>query len=445
MGVLFQAFYWNCPSAENQDGTWWNFLAGKLPELQQAGFTALWLPPACKASNTNGPSMGYDPYDYFDLGDFNQKGRIKTWFGNQAELVSLINAAHTANMQVYADLVIDHNYGGDEQEVNPIDGQARSTKFNPASGKFPRDWTCFHPSPYEIFDEMSFGDMPDLCHRHPLVYASLIEVAQWMVESIGFDGFRFDFVKGYAPWMVQSIAELRYLKKSADNFYTFCVGECWDNERTVDDWLGEVNSYTDNPVSAFDFPLHYRLKDLCDTYGFSLSTLATPGTVVQDTPSQAVSFVDNHDTIRDSGSAINSDKLLAYSFILTHEGYPSVFWMDWYNFSLAKTGTPNGIAALVSAHEQHAGGTTQVLYTDDNLYVMQRTGASGAPGLIYVLNNLGDAWNGALVQTQWSNVQFQPVAYGGYDNSHPDSKTTSADGQADFWAAPRGWAVYVPR
>ncbi len=63
--------------------------------------------------------------------------------------------------------------------------------------------------------------------------------------------------------MVQSLAELRYLKKSADNFYTFCVGECWDNERTVDDWLGEVNAYTDNPVSAFNFPLHYRFKDHC--------------------------------------------------------------------------------------------------------------------------------------------------------------------------------------
>ncbi len=100
MGVLFQAFYWNCPQQEQQEGTWWNFVASKIPELQQAGFTALWLPPACKAANLGGPSMGYDPYDYYDLGDFNQKGRTKTWFGNQAELVALINAAHTANMQV---------------------------------------------------------------------------------------------------------------------------------------------------------------------------------------------------------------------------------------------------------------------------------------------------------------------------------------------------------
>jgi alpha-amylase len=443
MGVLFQAFYWNCPDQEQQDGKWWNFVATKIPELQEAGVTALWLPPASKAANLGGPSMGYDPYDYYDLGDFNQKGRTKTWFGNQAELTALINAAHTANMQVYADLVLDHNSGGDAQELNPIDHQTRWTVFNPASKKFARNWECFHPSPYETFDEMTFGDMPDLCHRNPKVYSEFIYLAQWLVETIGFDGFRFDFVKGYAPWMVKAIAELRYLDKSKKGFYPFCVGECWDGERTIDDWLTSINTFMDNPVSAFDFPLHYRLKDLCDTYGFSLSTLGTPGTLIQDTPAQAVTFVDNHDTIRDPGNAINSNKLLAYSFILTHEGYPSVFWMDWYNFGLGMTGTPNGIAALVAAHEHYAGGATQVLYSDDNLYIMQRTGSGAQPGLVYVLNNLGDAWNGITAQTQWSNAQFEPVAYGGSDASRPDAKTTTPDGHADFWAAPRGWAVYA--
>jgi alpha-amylase len=443
MGVLFQAFYWNCPQQEQQDGTWWNFVATKIPELQRAGFTAIWLPPASKAANLGGPSMGYDPYDYYDLGDFNQKGRTKTWFGNQAELTALINAAHTAKMQVYADLVLDHNSGGDAQELNLIDQQTRWTVFNPASKKFTRNWECFHPSPYETFDEMTFGDMPDLCHRNPKVYSEFIYLAQWLVETIGFDGFRFDFVKGYAPWMVKAIAELRYLDKTDKGFYPFCVGECWDGERTIDDWLASINTFMDNPVSAFDFPLHYRLKDLCDTYGFSLRTLGATGTLIQDTPAQAVTFVDNHDTIRDPGNAINRDKLLAYSFILTHEGYPSVFWMDWYNSGLAMTGTPNGIAALVAAHEKYAGGATQVLYSDDNLYIMQRTGSGAQPGLVYVLNNLGSAWNGITVQTQWTNTQFEPVAYGGPDAGRPQDKTTAEDGRVDFWAAPRGWAVYA--
>jgi len=136
---------------------------------------------------------------------------------------------------------------------------------------------------------------------------------------------------------------------------------------------------------------------------------------------------------------------MAYSFILTHEGYPSVFWMDWYNAGLANAGNANGIAALVASHEKYAGGTTQVLFTSDDVYIMQRTGDGDHPGLVYVLNNRGDSWNGATVQTQWQGVRFEPVAWGGHDTSRPASKQTRDDGHGDFWAAPRGWAVYAPQ
>jgi alpha-amylase len=44
---------------------------------------------------------------------------------------------------------------------------------------------------------MSFGGMPDLCHRNPAVYTAILENAEWLINEIGFDGFRFDFVKGY--------------------------------------------------------------------------------------------------------------------------------------------------------------------------------------------------------------------------------------------------------
>ena len=113
-----------------------------------------------------------------------------------------------------------------------MDGQIRWTKFNPGSGTFPRNWECFHPSLYELFEGQAFGDMPHLCHRNPQVYGAMIDIARWLIEAIGYDGFRFDFVKGYGPWMVKSIAELRYLNKAESGFYPFVVGECWDNART---------------------------------------------------------------------------------------------------------------------------------------------------------------------------------------------------------------------
>jgi len=442
MGVIMQAFYWNCPGSEGRGGNWWNFLNGKVKNLQAVGFTALWLPPANKAAEAQ--SMGYDPYDFYDLGDFSQKGGTKTWFGDKGELMNLIASAHDAGMQVYADMVINHNSGGDATELNPMDGKTRWTKFTPASGIFPRNWLCFHPSSYETYDEMSFGDMPDLCHRDPSVYAQMIAIAQFLIEQIGFDGFRFDFVKGYGPWMVKAIAEVRYLNKDQKGFKPFCVGECWDSDRTINDWLSAVNTFMDNPVSAFDFPLHYRLKQLCDNYGFSLTGLAQGGVMNVEDPAHAVTFVDNHDTTRDPSNAIINDKMLAYAFILTHEGYPCVFWLDYFNYGLARVGTANGIAALVNVHEKYAGGSTEVLYSDNDLYIMQRSGFGGQPGLVFVLNNRGDRWSGMTVQTQWSTRQLAPVAWNGQDQSIPQAKWTDGSGKADFWAAPRGFAVYVP-
>ncbi len=52
---------------------------------------------------------------------------------------------------------------------------------------------------------MTFGEMPDLCHRNPHVYTQVIEYARWLLEDIGFDGFRYDCVKGYGGWMVRAI------------------------------------------------------------------------------------------------------------------------------------------------------------------------------------------------------------------------------------------------
>jgi alpha-amylase len=157
-----------------------------------------------------------------------------------------------------------------------------------------------------------------------------------------------------------------------------------------------------------------------------------------------VTFVDNHDTTQNPGDAVINDKLLAYAFILTHQGYPCVFWPDYFNDGLSRTGTANGLDALIAAHERYAGGNAVNLWADANLYIMQRSGYAGQTGLVLVLNNRGDIWNGATVKTQWTNGHLTPVAWDGNDQSRPEEKYTGGDGSVDLYAAPRGWVVYAP-
>ena len=444
MAVMMQAFYWDAPQLEKQEGNWWNIVAEKIEGLSQSGFNALWLPPISKGFNNI--SMGYDPYDYWDLGDYDQKGGTKTLWGNRAELEALIGKAHDHKLGLYADMVINHNSGADEQEVNPLDGQKRWTKFNPRSGKFPRDWNSFHPSRYEqiMVEGEHFADFPHLCHRNPHVYQAMFDYARFIIEELGFDGFRFDFAKGFGEWMISVLSKYKYVKEG-NEFTPFVVAELWSGTEEIGAWIDRVNAMTDNQISCFDFPLRYKLKDVCDTPHYDLRGLTDDGAVVTKRPMHATTFVDNHDM---GDNAIVNDKMLAYSFILVHEGYPCIFWYDYFNNGLGRGGTPNGIDALIAVHHTHAGGDSQILHADPDLYIMQRIGYKSdicdQPGLIYVLNNLGDKWSGTSVKTKWPNQKFKPVAWDGHDTAHPDERITDAEGNAEFPAPPRGYCVYIP-
>jgi alpha-amylase len=240
--------------------------------------------------------------------------------------------------------------------------------------------------------------------------------------------------------VVRAIQELRGLRGDV-SFAPFAVGEYWDSDHSIGEWLDGVNAFTDNPTCAFDFPLRWNLQALCDQYGFSLKSLF-PSTVMADRPQYAVTFVENHDVVRDS--PIVNDKMLAYAVILTHPGYPCVFWQDYFTWGLGLPGEVSGIATLVSLHESHAGGEMDVLWLDDDLYIMQRRGTGGQPGLVFVLNNSG-AWHGARVTTNWPGTHMVPAAWrSSSDLGVPGYKWTDGSGASDFWAPPRGYAVYVP-
>ena len=76
---------------------------------------------------------------------------------------------------------------------------------------------------------------------------------------------------------------------------------------------------------------------------------------------------------------------------------------------------------------------------------LQRRGLDGDGGLVLVMNGGTGAWRGAAVTTAFAGRRMVPVAHGSTeDPGVPNAKTTDAAGNADFWAPPRGYAVYVP-
>jgi Alpha amylase, catalytic domain len=84
----------------------WDELIRKMPEIAEAGYTSLWLPPPAKAGSVF--SVGYDLFDPFDLGDKNQRGTVRTRYGTKAELLQVVETAHRFGLRVYFDNIMNH-------------------------------------------------------------------------------------------------------------------------------------------------------------------------------------------------------------------------------------------------------------------------------------------------------------------------------------------------
>ncbi len=111
-GVMMQSFHWYSPA----DGSHWNEVAARAKELAAAGISAVWLPPAGKGV-AGANDVGYGVYDMYDLGEFEQKGSLRTKYGTRAEYLDAVRALQSAGLQVYADTVLNHRMGGDETEL----------------------------------------------------------------------------------------------------------------------------------------------------------------------------------------------------------------------------------------------------------------------------------------------------------------------------------------
>ena len=97
----------------------------------------------------------------------------------------------------------------------------------------------------------------------------------------------------------------------------------------------------------------------------------------------------------------------------------------------------------MQAHEQYAGGVTNILYVDDLFYVMERTGVGSQPGLVLALNNSGGTLR-QWVQSRFKNMTLTPKAWRAQGALYnPQPVTTRGDGWCEVEAPQRGYVVYA--
>ena len=109
----------------------WREIAEKMPELAEAGYDSLWLPPPTKGSG--GLSVGYDLFDPFDLGGREQRGTVRTLYGTEADLLYLLEVAHRFGIRVYFDNIMNHR-------AFDIPGYNESTPIDIYPGMVPEDF-----------------------------------------------------------------------------------------------------------------------------------------------------------------------------------------------------------------------------------------------------------------------------------------------------------------
>jgi len=143
-------------------------------------------------------------------------------------------------------------------------------------------------------------------------------------------------------------------------------------------------------------------------------------------PDLACTFVDNPDTDTSPGQQVISNKLLAYAFLLTVEGYPFVYAKDYFSETVwpGAYGLQPWIDNLIWVHEHLANGPTSTSYADGKVMVLNRT---GQPGLLTALNfDTGNAKSIRCWTSFGSNVQLHD-----YTGRHGDI-WTDANGFAQF-------------
>jgi alpha-amylase len=438
MGVLLQAAYRrsadvSVPSPADGDATvpwWWEHLASQANALRLSGFTAVLLPPVLKTNAGTSPGAdGYGTFDDYDIGSKNQFFAVPTRFGTREQLQSCVAVLRANGLDVYLDTVLHQRNGGigGVYAYLSADGVTHN-------GRFPKQRGCFVGDPAQgyvardpiagpVGDDASYGDELAPINAVPKNYVrdGLVAAGDWLTRTLGAQGYRMDDVKGMAASFVYDWLTSEAM---ANNF---AVGEYYDGDPNALNWW-VWQSGMNGRSCAFDFALHFVLRSMCNgSSSWDMSQLDHAG-LAGMSPMQAVTFVENPDTDTDPSTSVIWNKILAYAYILTSEGYPCVYYRD-YSTDDGCYGLKPWIDNLIWIHENLAFGSTVQRWKDFQCFVFER---QGYPNLLVGMNNdMHNGWRTVQVDTQ-----FGPFVQLHDYTGHAGDVWTDATGAVTFGIPP---------
>jgi len=234
--LILQAFNWESHRGVAGPGgarlSWYAHLQANVDMIAEAGFTSVWLPPP---SDSVSP-QGYLPRDLY---------KLDSAYGSEAELRDLVAALRDRGVKAVADIVINHRC------AHTQDGAGRWNRFG---GRLPWDETaiCCNNPEFGGRGSHKTGEdyvaAPNIDHTNGKVRADLAAWLGFLRTSIGFDGWRFDFVKGYAG---------SYAREYIDaTVPALAFGEFWD-----------TCGYTDGVLDYNQDAHRQRTVNWCDATG----------------------------------------------------------------------------------------------------------------------------------------------------------------------------------
>lgn len=413
--TMMQYFEWYLPD----NGFLWKRCGKQAEALREDGINMLWLPPAYKGAAGN-RSVGYDVYDTYDLGEFDQKGSVATKYGTKDEYIEAVKELQKQGIEVLADVVLNHMMGADgTEDVMAQEDASDNRELQISEEHNIRAWTKFEFSgragKYSDFcwnaSHFSGTDWDDAAGRNgifkfagknwnretdtenvnydylmgadldtdnPETVSAVTAWGKWYLDTVHMDGFRLDAVKHisfdfYREWL-KNMRE--HVGRDA-----FAVGEYWSPE------IARLTHYldvTENSLSLFDVPLHFEFAKAANSNGQYNMAAIFENTLVGTRPENAVTFVDNHDT--QPGQALYSFipawfKPIAYALILLRqEGIPCVFYGDYYGIRHDNIPPVMGLKKLLRLRKDYAYGEQKDYFDDSSLIGFVRMGDEGHPG-----------------------------------------------------------------